>query len=147
MVQWISQIKNEYPGLETFPPASPSALEKVKQSLGELPEELEALLKASNGMIYHKFRLFPAYDPANPKKTWESLQRVNDPAKTRALRGDQELLNRFLVFADIGDGYAMFDRTDGSIWYETAAEPEVMQTDLSLQEFVQGMLNEEDAEN
>jgi hypothetical protein len=56
------------------------------------------------------------------------------------LGGDPDLLRRFLVFADIGNGFAAIDRGDGSIWYEEASDEEIRQTDLNLREFVEVMV-------
>jgi hypothetical protein len=90
--------------------------------------------------VCRSFRLYSVFDPTDLKRTWESLERANDPEKTRALGGDPSLLGRFLVFADIGNGHALWDRTDGSIWFEEAGDDQVRQTDLDLPRFIELMV-------
>lgn len=53
--------------------------------------------------------------------------------------GDPDLLRRFLVFADIGSGFAALDRSDGSIWFQEVGD-DLFQTDLSFWEFVETMV-------
>jgi hypothetical protein len=58
------------------------------------------------------------------------------------VQGDKSILNRFLVFADIGGTRcALFDRTDGSIWFED--EEQLSRTDMSLFEFIDALLQAE----
>jgi hypothetical protein len=43
------------------------------------------------------------------------------------------------VFADIGNGYGLWDRMDRSIWFEETGDDQVRQTDLDLRRFVELM--------
>lgn len=138
--EWLSELAGRNADLEMGPPASPAALGALAQSVRGVPAELEALLKLSNGLVCRSFELFPAFDSANPKKTWNSIQRANDASVTDALGGSEDLLDRFLVFADIGDGFAVFDRGDGSIWFEEGEAQELVQTDMELAEFIEEMV-------
>jgi len=80
------------------------------------------------------FKVYRAFDPDAPTKTWDSIQRANDPAKTDALRSDPDLLRRFLVFADIGDGFAAIDRQDGTVWSEDGETSDLSQLSMPFEE-------------
>jgi len=85
---------------------------------GLLPRRLAEFYSLSNGLECRSFSLLPVLDQSTRKalrKTWNSIQRANAPATAEALGRDEELLSRFLVFADIGQGYAFFDRGTGRI--------------------------------
>ena len=137
--EWVSGLKDVSHDVEFLPPATPAVIAEAERAIGDLPQDLKELLTLTNGLICRSFRVFSAFDPQQPKKTWESLQRANDPGKTQALGGDRVLLGRFLVFADIGGGAAAWDRTDGSIWFEETRGDELRQTDLSLRTFLETM--------
>jgi hypothetical protein len=137
---WLAQLRAAYPDLELLPPASPSVLDDTEKAVGPLPPPLRELLRYSNGLVHRSFRLYSAFDPRNSKKTWESLQRANDAAKTDALAADHDLLERFLVFADIGNGHAMLERGNGSIWFEESQDDHVRQTDLGFRDFLETMV-------
>ena len=137
--EWLSELKDISNDVEFLPAATPAAIGEAERVLGELPRDLKELLTRTNGLVCRSFRVFSAFDPQQPKKTWESLQRANDPTKTQALGGDRELLRRFLVFADIGGGTAAWDRTNDSIWFEETRGDELRQTDLALRTFVETM--------
>ena len=60
----------------------------------------------------------PIEDPSDMKHTWDSIQKANDPDRSK-FEVDQEFLSRFVIFAEIGASEcAVFDKTDGSIWFE-----------------------------
>jgi hypothetical protein len=139
-MEWIRQLKTASPDLELFPGASPEVIGEAEQMLGQLPAELRELLSYTNGLACRSFRLYSAFDRAQLKKTWESLQRANGPSKTDALGGDQDLLGRFLVFGNIGNGFAAWDRSDGSIWFEESQDSQLQQTDFSFEDFVATMV-------
>jgi hypothetical protein len=102
---------------------------------------LERLYKVTNGLDAGVFKLLPVEDSLDIKRTWDSIQRANDPRRTRFLGRSSELLDRFIVFADIGVGRAgVVDRNDGSVWYEDGIE--LRQTNLRLKEFVELNLRE-----
>lgn len=139
-MDWISSLNQVSADVELSSPADAAVIVEAELAVGELPSELKALLERSNGISCRSFHLFPAYDRKRPQKTWESIQRANKPGSTHALGGDPDLLTRFLVFADIGGGFAAWDRTDGSIWFEELGGEDLRQTDLSLREFVETMV-------
>jgi hypothetical protein len=139
-MEWLSSLQAVSPDVELLPPAGTAVIAEAEHLLGELPGELKDVLARANGLVCRSFRLLSAFDRDQPKKTWESLQRANDPSTTRALGGDPDLLARFLVFADIGGGFAAWDRVQGSIWFEEAHDEELCHTDLSLSEFVETMV-------
>jgi hypothetical protein len=139
-VDWLSNLKHTSADVELLAPAAPGVISEAERSVGELPRELKAVLEQANGVVCRSFRLYSAFDRGQPKKTWESIQRANDPVSARALGGDRELLTRFLVFADIGGGFAVWDRTGSFIWFEEAGDEELRQTDLSFREFIEMMV-------
>jgi hypothetical protein len=127
--------------LKTFAPASPQLIHSAHAALKRLPPELEGLYRVTNGLSANAFKILPIEDPADTKRTWDGICRANDPRATRFLARSSELLDRFIVFADIGVGRAAaIDRTEGSIWYEE--EGQLKQTDLSLCDFVEASLRE-----
>jgi len=133
-------LQASFPDLCLLPPAETSVLDKAQSAVGSLPGPLRELLTVSNGLICRSFRVYSAFDDTSPRKTWESLQRANDPEKSDAFGGDAGLHERFLVFADIGNGYAMMDRSDSSIWFVEGDDEEVRQTDLTLREFIETII-------
>lgn len=85
--------------------------------------------------------MLPIYDDADVRRTWDSVQRANDPRLTSFLAQDAELLRRFLVFAGLNaGGCAVIDRADGSLWYEE--QDELHQTSLTLPTFIETCLRE-----
>jgi len=139
-MKWLFELKQISADVEFFPPGSPVVIAEAERALGNLPGEIKDLLARSNGLVCRSFRLFSAFDSEQPRKTWESLQRANDPSKTQALGGDRELLARFLVFADIGAGVAVWDRTQRSIWFEETRDDQLRQTFFTLRDFVETMV-------
>ncbi len=137
---WLAHLKAACPDIELFPPGSGPVIAEVESAVGQLPSELSELLRHSNGLRCRSFHLFSAFDRKHYKKTWESLQRANDPKHADALDGDPSLLARFLVFADIGNGFAFWDRTDGAIWFNESHDQDLVQTKLSFREFVETMV-------
>ena len=94
----------------------------------------------SNGLTHEWFKVLPIEDPENLKKTWDSIQKANDLSKSK-FDVDQDFLNRFVIFAEIGAGEcAVFDKTDGTIWFEQSGE--LHKTDLDLEGFVEICLKE-----
>jgi hypothetical protein len=143
MLNWMQQIDawRALAALKIFPPASEASLEDARQLVKDLPIVLEGLYRASNGLSAGAFKLLPIYDPSDVKRTWDSIQRANDARATRFLGRSSQILERFIVFADIGVGRAgAFDRTDGSIWFED--EDQLRQTNLSLDRFIEANLRE-----
>jgi hypothetical protein len=138
--QQLSKWRASTP-LETFAPANLLSIEEARITLEKLPRELEELYRITNGLTAGWFKLLPVEDPADIKRTWDGLRRANDPKSTRFLGRSSDLLDRFIVFADVGAGRAAaFDRDDGSIWYEE--EGQLRQTNLSLAEFIDATLRE-----
>ena len=144
MLDWLSNLKTVSRDVEFLPPAREEVIAEAERAVGTIPPELREVLTQTNGLACRSFRLLSVFDRDQPKKSWESLQRANDPKTTEALGGDQELLARFLVFADIGGGVAVWDRTEGSIWFEETRDDQLRQTDLSLRDFVETMVRNAD---
>jgi|SRR5919106_1487576 hypothetical protein len=140
MGDWILELPRVSADVVFLPPASAEVIADAEGAVGQLPDDLKKVLARTNGLSARSFRLLSAFDPRQPKKTWESLQRANDPEKTEALGADRELLRRFLVFADIGNGVAVWDRTRGSIWFEEKGDDKLRETDLSVREFIETMV-------
>lgn len=143
MTEWVQKIDSwrRIVPIKTFPPASELSREKARRQVVGLPAALEELYAVTNGLSAGSFKILPLEDTADIKRTWDSVQRANDAQSTKFLARSPELLKRFVVFADIGVGQAaVFDRTDGSIWYEESGE--LRQTDLSLEAFVESVLRE-----
>lgn len=117
MTDWTRTIERweaEF-GVRRHPPAAPDALERAVAQLG-LPADLVGLYTCSNGLSSGWFWVLPIYDGTNVRRTWDSIQRANDPNMTSFLERDAELLGQFLVFAGLdAGGCAVIDRVDVSI--------------------------------
>ena len=104
-----------------------------------LPATLQPLYEISNGLRGEGLILLPVARPTDLKRTWDSIQRANDPEHSRFLQWDLGLLEQFLVVADIGgESCAAVARIDGSFWYED--DEGFHQTTLSLEEFIERAL-------
>jgi hypothetical protein len=136
---WLTELKAVYEDIEMKRPASAEAIASASESVGALPPELAEFYSVSNGLECRSFNLLPVLDQP-VRKTWNSIQRANAPATAEALGRDEDLLSRFLVFADIGQGYAFFERRTGKIWFEELGQDEVSETDLTFREFVELMV-------
>jgi len=122
-------------------PVKKEDIDKLEKKCGKLPKELENLYYLTNGAEGENFRILPLFRKDDPKKTWDSLERANDINSTK-FRIGEDLLSRFLVFGEIGGlNCVMYDRHDQSIWYED--EEGYHKTDLSLKEFIEGLVSEE----
>jgi len=116
-------------------------IEKLNQAIGPLPSDLVEFYCITNGLTCDYFKIFPIEDPKNIKKTWDGIKRNNEIETTKFLQSNAELLQKFLVFAEIGaEKCAVYNKNDFTIWYEDAGK--LNQTDLSLREFINLMLLE-----
>ena len=127
--------------IDLFSPASEESIRRVRTDVEKLPVALEELYRVTNGIRAGTFKVLPIADKSDIARTWDSIERANNPASSRFLGRSKELLSRFIVFADIGAGRAgASDRTDGSIWFQ--ANGELCQTDFDLKSFVEANLKE-----
>lgn len=143
MIDWEQNIQawRAITQLRTFPPVSEALLNEACTLVSNLPVELEGLYKVTNGLAAGPFKILPVEDHADLKRTWDSLQRANKSDTTRFLSRSPQLLDQFIVFADIGLGRAAaYSRRDGSIWYEE--DGQLRQTDLALDDFVEASLRD-----
>jgi hypothetical protein len=115
------------------------------ESIGPVPPAFVDLYGITNGFCYEWFRILPIKDVANPKKTWDSIQKANDPKRSKYFHNNPDILKRFMIFAEISGGNcALLDRNDMSIWYQ---ENDLHQTDLVLFDFVETEIREVDELN
>lgn len=143
MINWTQRIDawRAITPVKSFPPASEPAIENARQHIRDFPDVLETFLASTNGLIVGPLKMLPVEDEKDIKRTWDSILRANNPGSTRFLNRSDELLNRFIVFAEIGAGRAAaIDRTDGSIWFED--EGLLRQTNLMLEDFVDTLVRE-----
>jgi hypothetical protein len=126
------------------PKLSPLPTNQVKTVLGDcgpVPTELVELYSITNGLTCEWFRILPMESKSQIRRTWDSLERANDPSRSRYLNADRELLRKFLVVADIGFGEcAAIRRNDFSIWYQEGEE--LLHTRMSLLDFIERCLKE-----
>ena len=127
--------------IQILPPPPKASLDRLEDEVGSIPEDFRMLYSATNGLRAETFSVLPFYEENDPKKTWDSIERANDIARSRFLERDPELFARFLIFADIGGNRAAaYDKSDWSIWFEN--DEGLSQTDLSLTDFIQLLLEE-----
>jgi len=141
MTDWIHSLKDISRDVDFFPAATEEAIAAARAVLGPLPPALEGVLRVTNGLVCRSFRLLSVFDSAYPKKTWESLQRANTAEKTDALGGSAAMLRRFLVIANIGNGFAALEKAlPESVWYEELDGPLLHATHLDLRAFIELMV-------
>ncbi|HEX2835649.1 MAG TPA: SMI1/KNR4 family protein [Thermoanaerobaculia bacterium] len=126
-------------GLARAAGASAEQIAGAEFRVGSLPPDLRALYSITNGVVAANVEILPLFDRGELKRTWESLERANDVA-TSDYVDDAEFLKRFLIFADLGGGFAAFDRTDGTIWY--SEDDDLHQVDVDLRQFLDLLLKE-----
>lgn len=141
MIKKLEMLHSKY-GFKARPPLAHNLLNNQLKVFGADSSDLIEFYQETNGLIYEWFEIFPLYDDQNIKNTWNSLERINDPSNSPYLHGyPPEIRNRFMIFASIGgDGCALIDRSDLTIWFEE--KEELHQTDLSLMEFIETMCKE-----
>ncbi len=141
MKEELKQLSDKY-GFQLMPPA-PADLREETYSALKMPKSLRQFYSVANGITHEWFRIPPISDPNRIKKTWNSIQRINDPNTSRYLDDEPEFLERFLVFAELsGPDYGAFDREDSTIWYSEGDN--LHETDLDLLTFIQIGLREVD---
>lgn len=144
MIDWRRKIQewSTVTHVEAFPSPTERAVEIAKEKVSDFPRTLAELLRATNGLNVGSLKILPVEDDQDIKRTWDSVQRANDPKVTRFLGRSPELLKRFVVFADVGAGRAAaFDRLDSSIWHED--DGDLRQTNVTLEEFVDAFVREQ----
>ena len=130
LIQELKRVSNGE--VELGPPASDAVIERTESIVGALPEDLKAVLRTVNGIVFRRFRLLSAWDEARPKRTWESIER----GQAAMFEDGDALGQRFLCVADIGDGYAVYDRETALVWFLEGDEGVLRKTDLGLIEFI-----------
>ncbi len=127
----------------TLSPPAPADVIAHAQSEFVLPHALCELFGVANGLQHEWFRIPPLHDPNLSKRTWDSLQRMNDPEKSKFLRSHPEAFNGFTLFAELsGSDCAAIRTEDGSIWF--SQDGVLNETSMSLIEFIETCLREVD---
>ena len=138
LLEKINDLQSKY-GFKKIKPLSRDVIEALVSKLGLNAAFLELYL-ITNGLSHEWFRILPIEDPSNIKSTWDSIQKANEADKSK-FELDEEFLSRFVAFAEIGVGEcAVFDKTDGSIWFEE--NEELQKTDMDLTDFIETCLKE-----
>ena len=121
-------------GTVMMDPVSQVVRDACFEAIGPVPPAFSDLYAFTNGFTHAWFRILPIEDSGNLKKTWDSLQRANDPSRSKYFHCNPDILKRFMVFAEISGGNcAILDRTDMTIWYQ---EGDLHQTNMSILEFI-----------
>ena len=137
---FMQQLRGSY-DFRQRKPVSSDLVSKALNGLGLANPDLKEFYRATNGLSFEWFTVFAIEDPNDIKRTWKGLGWANALEKTSYLNRSEELLRRFVVFADIGDSkVGVIDRKDNSIWFEENGK--LHQTDLGLREFVELGLKE-----
>ena len=124
------------------PAASADMIDQAKDAL-QLPQVICDFYAVCNGLQHGWFRVPPLFNPDRVKLTWDSIQRANDPQKSKYLRGQNDFLKDFLVCATLsGADYAVLKRADNTIWFSMGNE--LNQTDLTFIELIATCLREVD---
>ena len=143
MLDWkaaTAEWEQVYP-LKYGKPVTQALLMNANDEVGPLPEDLITLYGHCNGLSAVWFSILPVYAPLDISRTWDSIERANNPQTTSHFEGDVEFLKRFLVFARLDVGLcAVYDRADSSIWYEE--DDELHLTTLDLSGFIKTCLRE-----
>jgi len=116
-------------------------LSEAEGAVGELPNDLRSLYKVTNGLRYEWFNFLPIERRTDITETWDGMKRANNKQTTKFFGGSKDLLDRFIIIAEIGAGYcACINRHDGSIWFQDTDR--MHQTNLTLSEFLETTLRE-----
>lgn len=90
---------------------------RVLNELNVQNREISELYSVCNGLSLKWLTILPISD--GTATAFTSIQLANQTESSPYLSGSAELLDRFLIFADIGNGAcAAIDRIDSSIWYQ-----------------------------
>jgi len=147
ITEWNKKINKwgAFKNCQLFPPASPQSVEAAIKSVGDIPDCLKYFWLSTNGIIINSLKILPVENFKNKKtikQTWDSIQRANDEKKTRFLSSSLILLKDFIVFSDIGVGYAgLISRRNKSIWFEDIDC--IRETSSCLEDFISSFLNEQ----
>ena len=117
-----------------FPPTNEKDIISAEALIGPFPKILKDLYEITNGIEADNFRFLPVFNNNNIKLTWDSINRANNVNDTK-FSLNKELLDRFIIFAEIGALHCAFmDKKDETIWFED--DEGYHQTDLQLEEFI-----------
>lgn len=137
---FVQAMAEQY-AIKTRPAAAPETIAAAAHESDFETLDIVGLYSTINGLSLNRFQVFPLEDPNDVRHTKRGVRRANDSKSSEYLGGDEDLLKRFFVFADFGNGCCTaIDREDGSLWYEDAGE--FHQTDLSTAEFIELCLKE-----
>ncbi len=135
----IESLVSEY-SCKVFLPANEKDVIAAETAIGSFPKVLKNLYAITNGIEADTFRILPVFDANSIKFTWDSINRANNANNTK-FSLNQELLNKFIIFAEIGALHCAFiDKNDEKIWFED--DEGYHQTDLQLEEFITLCLKE-----
>ena len=115
---------------------SPIPYKKSENKLNvKFPKELKELYSTTNGLSFGRFVVFPIYDTKNKKtirKTWDSLERNNNPEHTNCCFGDKNVFDEFMVFASDGKDYYLFKNNNNYIWIWQNENNQIIELDYKL---------------
>ncbi len=118
-----------------------ASLLEAEGVVGRLPDDLRSFYLVTNGLRYEWFNILPIEQRTNINETWDGLKRANNKLTTRFLGRSDELLRKFLIFAEIGGGHcACISRKDSFIWFQDADG--IHETELTLPELLESSLRE-----
>lgn len=122
-------------------PVNEAVITNSELKVGEIPTVLKEFYKISNGIEAESFRILPLYDSLAPKKTWDSIERANNP-QTSKFSLDRNLLSKFFIFCELQANHCVFmDKEDNSIWYED--DKGYHKTDFLFDELLKALIKEE----
>jgi len=137
----LQMLRKEY-GF-AFSPVVSIELRNIAFKSLDIPNSLHPFYDVTNGITYEWFRIAPIYDTAQRKRTWDSIERLNDPVTSKYLKGEHDFLKKFFIFAELsGPDYAAINRKDDTIWY--TQYDSLHETDLDLLNFIKTCLQEVD---
>ena len=139
-IEKIFDLSKKY-GIRISPPVNEEVLEHLNASIGELPKDLNNLYKLTNGLEGETFKILSILNPKDPSNTWDSIERANQLDSSR-FSINPEILNRFIIFSEIGSNYAgLIEKETHKIWFED--EEGWHETDLSITEFIEALIKDE----
>jgi len=95
--------------IRIFPPASLELIENASALIGDFPDYLKQFFMETNGIVADPLTILPIEDSTDKrslKRTWDSIQKANDLNKTKFLSSSLHLLKDFIIFSNLGMGYA-----------------------------------------
>lgn len=130
-----------------LPAAGPDEVAAAERDMNKnIPESLKHFYtEVANGMVFGHFKIMPVFSKRNPKKTAESLVRINSLEHSTWFNEDVNTINRFIVFCVEGSGICYCFKADAgdTVWQWARGWQDVQQLDYDFWGWLKESLQQE----